>query len=115
MAILTPVTCSLKKLTHRTAGSSADASPVQGLTCLSSSADSRQVAVPFHLFLRHDAAGIHSRTEIARVTELLARRDFSIIDAATRAGFDNLVYFRKCFRARYGITPRLCRGRGEGN
>lgn len=53
--------------------------------------------------------------KLRRVTELLARRDFSIIDAATRAGFDNLAYFRKCFRARYGITPRLYRRRCEGS
>lgn len=48
---------------------------------------------------------------LRRVTELLAHSNLSVLDAACRAGFNNLAYFRKCFRARYGITPKHYRNR----
>jgi len=48
---------------------------------------------------------------LCRVTELLAYQNLSILEAACRAGFNNLAYFRKCFRARFGVTPKLYRKR----
>lgn len=51
--------------------------------------------------------------KLLRVSDLLVQRRFSILEAANLAGFDNLAYFRKCFRSRFGVTPRLFRRRYE--
>ncbi len=53
--------------------------------------------------------------KLRHATLLLAESGLSILEAATRAGFQNMAYFRKCFRARFGITPHLYRKRYKGD
>lgn len=48
-----------------------------------------------------------SRLKIAE--ELLRRSDISVTDIASRTGFDNLSYFDRLFRERYGKSPRAFR------
>ena len=40
-----------------------------------------------------------------RAAELLRRQDLTIQEIAWQTGFGSPVYFRTCFKERYGMTP----------
>ncbi len=40
-----------------------------------------------------------------KASELLADSGVSIADVAYRVGFDDALYFSKCFKSRFGISP----------
>lgn len=44
--------------------------------------------------------------------ELLSRSDRNILDIAINTGFDNLSYFNRCFKKKFGVTPGKYRSRG---
>jgi AraC-like DNA-binding protein len=55
---------------------------------------------------------------VARLTERrlrkaaeLARDERRISDIAFECGFNDLSYFNRCFRRRFGLTPTAARGR----
>ncbi len=43
---------------------------------------------------------------------LLSRADDNILDIAISAGFDNLSYFNRCFKKKFGVTPGKYRSGG---
>jgi AraC-like DNA-binding protein len=46
-----------------------------------------------------------------KAAELLAHRgERRIIDIAFECGFNDLSYFNRCFRRRFGLTPSAARG-----
>ena len=50
---------------------------------------------------------------LRKAAELLARdADRRISDIAFDCGFNDLSYFNRCFRRRFGLTPTAARGRG---
>lgn len=53
--------------------------------------------------------------KLQRATDLLVQRDLSVTQIAGLSGFENLAYFRKCFLARFGITPLQYRKRYEAS
>jgi AraC-like DNA-binding protein len=48
---------------------------------------------------------------LRKAAELLARGDGRISDLAFACGFNDLSYFNRCFRRRFGFTPTAARGR----
>jgi AraC-like DNA-binding protein len=44
--------------------------------------------------------------KLARAVEYLKNSDLSITDVAYRSGFSEVGYFGKCFRKKYGMSPR---------
>jgi AraC-like DNA-binding protein len=59
-------------------------------------------------------AGLTSRlTELRlrKAADLLARGEGRISDIAFTCGFNDLSYFNRCFRRRYGLTPTAARGK----
>ncbi len=42
---------------------------------------------------------------LSMASRLLLSSDVSILDIANEAGFDNLSYFNRLFKKRFGITP----------
>ena len=44
-------------------------------------------------------------------TDMLARADGRISDIAFACGFNDLSYFNRCFRRRFGLTPTAARGK----
>ena len=40
------------------------------------------------------------------VSRLLVSSESSILDIAAESGFDNLSYFNRMFKKRFGMTPR---------
>ena len=44
-------------------------------------------------------------------TDMLARTDGRIGDIAFACGFNDLSYFNRCFRRRFGLTPTAARGK----
>lgn len=57
----------------------------------------RQLGISFHDYLNQRRLK-HART-------LLNNTRDSILDVATRSGFNNVTYFNRVFKAKYGITP----------
>ena len=45
-----------------------------------------------------------------KAADLLARREGRISDIAFECGFNDLSYFNRCFRRRFGLTPTAARG-----
>jgi AraC-like DNA-binding protein len=43
--------------------------------------------------------------------DLLAHREGRISDIAFACGFNDLSYFNRCFRRRFGLTPTAARGK----
>jgi AraC-like DNA-binding protein len=48
---------------------------------------------------------------LRKAAELLVHRDGRISDVAFACGFNDLSYFNRCFRRRFGLTPTAARGR----
>ena len=48
---------------------------------------------------------------LRKAADLLAQHDGRISDIAFACGFNDLSYFNRCFRRRYGLTPTAARGR----
>jgi AraC-like DNA-binding protein len=48
---------------------------------------------------------------LRKAAELLARGDGRVSDIAFDCGFNDLSYFNRCFRRRFGLTPTAARGR----
>ena len=48
---------------------------------------------------------------LRKAADLLAHRDGRISDVAFAYGFNDLPYFNRCFRRRFGLTPTAARGR----
>jgi len=46
-----------------------------------------------------------------KAAELLGQRDGRISDIAFECGFNDLSYFNRCFRRRFGLTPTAARGK----
>jgi AraC-like DNA-binding protein len=46
-----------------------------------------------------------------RAADLLARKEGRISDIAFECGFNDLTYFNRCFRRRFGLTPTAARGK----
>jgi AraC-like DNA-binding protein len=47
---------------------------------------------------------------LRKAAELLARKEGRISDIAFACGFNDLSYFNRCFRKRFGLTPTAARG-----
>src|SRR5262249_50122769 len=63
-----------------------------------------------------DAAGASFTTRlnelrIRKAADLLARKEGRISDVAFECGFNDLSYFNRCFRRRFGLTPTAARGK----
>lgn len=50
---------------------------------------------------------------LERAKALLESSDETVIDIANRVGFDNVTYFNRQFKQRYGITPSQSRNRNK--
>jgi AraC-like DNA-binding protein len=48
---------------------------------------------------------------LRKAADLLARAEHRISDIAFDCGFNDLSYFNRCFRRRFGLTPSAARGR----
>jgi AraC-like DNA-binding protein len=48
---------------------------------------------------------------LRKAAELLARGEARVSDIAFDCGFNDLSYFNRCFRRRFGLTPTAARGR----
>jgi AraC-like DNA-binding protein len=48
---------------------------------------------------------------LRKAAELLARGKGRVSDIAFDCGFNDLSYFNRCFRRRFGLTPTAARGR----
>jgi AraC-like DNA-binding protein len=48
---------------------------------------------------------------LRKAADLLTHRDGRISDVAFACGFNDLSYFNRCFRRRFGLTPTAARGR----
>ncbi|TPQ32386.1 AraC family transcriptional regulator [Bradyrhizobium guangdongense] len=48
---------------------------------------------------------------LRKAADMLARADGRISDIAFACGFNDLSYFNRCFRRRFGMTPTVARGR----
>ena len=48
---------------------------------------------------------------LRKAAELLANREGRVSDIAFECGFNDLSYFNRCFRRRFGLTPTAARGR----
>jgi AraC-like DNA-binding protein len=48
---------------------------------------------------------------IRKAAVLLARKEGRISDIAFECGFNDLSYFNRCFRRRFGLTPTAARGK----
>jgi AraC-like DNA-binding protein len=48
---------------------------------------------------------------IRKAADLLARKEGRISDIAFECGFNDLSYFNRCFRRRFGLTPTAARGK----
>jgi AraC-like DNA-binding protein len=46
-----------------------------------------------------------------KAADLLARKEGRISDIAFECGFNDLSYFNRCFRRRFGLTPTAARGK----
>jgi AraC-like DNA-binding protein len=46
-----------------------------------------------------------------KAADLLARKEGRISDIAFECGFNDLSYFNRCFRRRFGLTPTVARGK----
>ncbi|MGY8704675.1 helix-turn-helix transcriptional regulator [Bradyrhizobium sp. 18BD] len=46
-----------------------------------------------------------------KAADLLAHREGRISDIAFACGFNDLSYFNRCFRRRFGLTPTAARGK----
>jgi len=46
-----------------------------------------------------------------KAAELLGQRQGRISDIAFECGFNDLSYFNRCFRRRFGLTPTAARGK----
>jgi AraC-like DNA-binding protein len=46
-----------------------------------------------------------------KAAELLSHRGGRISDIAFECGFNDLSYFNRCFRRRFGLTPTAARGK----
>jgi len=46
-----------------------------------------------------------------KAADLLAHREGRISDIAFECGFNDLSYFNRCFRRRFGLTPTAARGK----
>ena len=46
---------------------------------------------------------------LTMAARLLQSSDDAILDISVEVGFDNLSYFNRSFKARYGMTPRQYR------
>ncbi|MEG2931666.1 MAG: AraC family transcriptional regulator, partial [Ruthenibacterium sp.] len=73
-----------------------------GLCCCSASHFMRffktAVGMPFVAYLNRYRLGMAARA--------LEETDCSVLDASGNAGFENISYFNRCFKKRYGCTPR---------
>jgi AraC-like DNA-binding protein len=47
---------------------------------------------------------------LRKAAELLARGEARVSDIAFDCGFNDLSYFNRCFRRRFGLTPTAARG-----
>jgi len=50
-----------------------------------------------------------NRLRLAAAARLLEETDQPVLEAAAACGFENISYFNRCFRARYGMAPRAYR------
>lgn len=48
---------------------------------------------------------------LRKAADLLAHREGRISDIAFACGFNDLSYFNRCFRRRFGLTPTAARGK----
>jgi AraC-like DNA-binding protein len=48
---------------------------------------------------------------LRKAADLLARREGRVSDIAFACGFNDLSYFNRCFRRRFGLTPTAARGK----
>jgi AraC-like DNA-binding protein len=48
---------------------------------------------------------------LRKAAQLLANREGRVSDIAFECGFNDLSYFNRCFRRRFGLTPTAARGR----
>lgn len=55
-----------------------------------------------------------TRIRLRRAKLLLSRYDFSVKEAAANSGFNDVNYFGKVFRKRFGLSPGKCRGAARG-
>jgi AraC family cel operon transcriptional repressor len=62
------------------------------------------------------ASELVSRRRLELAARALRLGQERVIDVALAAGFTNVAHFHRCFRARFGCTPRQyrCRERGQG-
>jgi len=47
---------------------------------------------------------------LRKAAELLANGEGRVSDIAFECGFNDLSYFNRCFRRRFGLTPTAARG-----
>lgn len=68
--------------------------------------------------LHESGAGFSARLNelrLRRAAEMLARDHLRVSDIAYRCGFNDLSYFNRCFRRRFGLTPTEARGRSNAS
>lgn len=52
-----------------------------------------------------------NKLRLRKAAELLQHAQRRISDVAFECGFNDLSYFNRCFRRRFGLTPSVARGR----
>jgi transcriptional regulator GlxA family with amidase domain len=52
-----------------------------------------------------------TKLRLRKAAELLVNAEGRISDVAFACGFNDLSYFNRCFRRRFGLTPTAARGR----
>lgn len=71
----------------------------------------RQLERLFRKYLACTPTQYYLELRLVRARQLLTQTSQSILDVALACGFVSASHFSKCFRTRYGFTPREARGR----
>lgn len=73
---------------------------------------SRQLERLFHQHLGMSPAQYYMELRLERAKHLLQQSSMSILQIATACGFSSTSYFSRCYRKKYGLSPREERNSG---